>query len=159
MKNGDIILAEKRSMSACFNLYFISHSKKEYFYVLNKNLPIYTRIKEYIDTSYPFEDAEVSLRFSYKGVDIKEMDTPASLNMRDGDRINVTKMEELFFVCPNGIELKFQANFFSELNTFKASFAEQVGLDSSVFSIRFKYKGIQIKDNDTPRSLEMEDDD
>ena len=62
--------------------------------------------------------------------------------MKDGDRIIVTKMEELFFVCPDGKELKLKANWVSELNTFKALFSEQMNLDQNVFSIRFKYKGI-----------------
>jgi len=128
----------------------------------------------------------VCLRFNFKGALIGNADTPKKLNMADGDvieiyqeqievavtslrflldgmRIEPPQEEEYLKLRVVGQnfneerEIHFRVKSNTEMIKLKLSFSKRVGIPISC--LRFLFEGRRINDNDTPKSLDMVDED
>jgi len=128
----------------------------------------------------------VCLRFNFKGALIGNADTPKKLNMSDGDvieiyqeqievavtslrflldgmRIEPPQEEEYLKLRVVGQnfneerEIHFRVKSNTEMIKLKLSFSKRVGIPISC--LRFLFEGRRINDNDTPKSLDMVDED
>ncbi|KAI1285084.1 Small ubiquitin-related modifier [Halotydeus destructor] len=128
----------------------------------------------------------ICLRFSFKGMEVSNMDTPKKLNMADGDIIEIyqeqldvvvsslrflldgmkieTPAEEEFLklrVIGQNFneerEIHFRVRSSTEMLKLKMSFSKRVGIPLTC--LRFLFEGRRVNDTDTPKSLEMVDED
>ncbi|KAH7732154.1 CRE-SMO-1 protein [Aphelenchoides avenae] len=77
-----------------------------------------------------------------------------------GDNANAGGASEyikLKVVGQDSNEVHFRVKFGTSMGKLKKSYAERTGV--SVNTLRFLFDGRRINDEDTPKSLEMEDDD
>jgi small ubiquitin-related modifier len=128
----------------------------------------------------------ICLRFSFKGLIINNLDTPKKLNMVDGDAIEIyqeqlevavtslrflldgmriePQPEEEFLklrVIGQNFneerEIHFRVKTSTEMVKLKMSFSKRVGIPLTC--LRFLFEGRRVNDNDTPKSLDMVDED
>lgn len=113
-----------------------------------------------------------SLRFLFDGKRINDDETPKSLEMEQDDVIEVyqeqtgggadegeTEYIKLKVVGQdsNENEIHFRVKMTTAMGKLKKSYSERVG--ASITSLRFLFDGNRINDDETPKSLEMEQDD
>ena len=99
--------------------------------------------------------------FKFNGQEIEDEDTPGSLNMKDGDLVNVKYLSHLVFVFgENGNSSTQNTSFKKCFKDIKKDFIEDLQRwNQEAYSVKCKYKNMNIKDEDTPLSLNMEDGD
>ncbi len=113
-----------------------------------------------------------NLKFTLDGERLKDTDTPKMLELTDEDQIDVfldqvggsgedVKPEDSAITLRvregTGEETAFKVKKSTKMSKIFETFASRKGL--SVNMIRFMYDGQRIKAEDTPKMLEMEDDD
>ena len=111
-----------------------------------------------------------SLRFLFDGKRINDDETPKSLEMEQGDVIEVyqeqtgggadegeTEYIKLKVVGQDSNEIHFRVKMTTAMGKLKKSYSERVG--APIASLRFLFDGKRINDEETPKSLEMEQDD
>ena len=100
-----------------------------------------------------------SLRFVFQSHSINDDDTPHTLQMKDGDII------EVFLDGSVAIEVKdwnnkviyFKVKLTTQLGKLKNSWSERMGIQLS--RLRFVFQSKHINDDDTPETLKMKDGD
>ena len=111
-----------------------------------------------------------SLRFLFDGKRINDDETPKSLEMEQDDVIEVyqeqtggaadegeTEYIKLKVVGQDSNEIYFRVKMTTQMGKLKKSYSERVG--APITSLRFLFDGKRINDEETPKSLEMEQDD
>ena len=111
-----------------------------------------------------------SLRFLFDGKRINDEETPKSLEMEQDDVIEVyqeqtgggadegeTEYIKLKVVGQDSNEIHFRVKMTTAMGKLKKSYSERVG--APIASLRFLFDGKRINDEETPKSLEMEQDD
>jgi len=111
-----------------------------------------------------------SLRFLFDGKRINDDETPKSLEMEQDDVIEVyqeqtgggadegeTEYIKLKVVGQDSNEIHFRVKMTTQMGKLKKSYSERVG--APIASLRFLFDGKRINDDETPKSLEMEQDD
>merc|ERR1712050_666772 len=111
-----------------------------------------------------------SLRFLFDGKRINDEETPKSLEMEQDDVIEVyqeqtgggadegeTEYIKLKVVGQDSNEIHFRVKMTTAMGKLKKSYSERVG--APITSLRFLFDGKRINDEETPKSLEMEQDD
>merc|ERR1712200_254081 len=111
-----------------------------------------------------------SLRFLFDGKRINDDETPKSLEMEQDDVIEVyqeqtgggadeaeTEYIKLKVVGQDSNEIHFRVKMTTAMGKLKKSYSERVG--APIASLRFLFDGKRTNDDETPKSLEMEQDD
>ena len=112
-----------------------------------------------------------SLRFLFDGRRINDDETPKALEMEQEDVIEVyqeqtggasenkdeTEYIKLKVVGQDSNEIHFRVKMSTQMGKLKKSYAERVGVPIS--SLRFLFDGRRINDDESPKALEMEQDD
>ena len=100
-----------------------------------------------------------SFKFMFQDIKILKQDTPKSLGMINYDFVQVSELNSLEFVCNNGVVSTRLAYYSHTFGDLKKSFMEELMTNShgqdQVYSIRCRFKGKEIKDDDTPIDLGM----
>ena len=105
-----------------------------------------------------------SLRFLFDGKRINDDETPKSLEMEQGDVIEVyqeqtgggadegeTEYIKLKVVGQDSNEIHFRVKMTTAMGKLKKSYSERVG--APIASLRFLFDGKRINDDETPKSL------
>ena len=108
-----------------------------------------------------------SLTFLFDGKRINDEETPKSLEMEQDDVIEVyqeqtgggadeaeTEYIKLKVVGQDSNEIHFRVKMTTQIGKLKKSYSERVG--APITSLRFLFDGKRINDEETPKSLEME---
>ena len=121
------------------------------------------------------ETAEVgapiaSLRFLFDGKRINDDETPKSLEMEQDDVIEVYQEQtgggadegeieyiKLKVVSQDSNVIHFRMKMSTQMGKLKKSYSERVG--APIESLRFLFDGKRMNDDETPKSLELEQDD
>lgn len=74
-----------------------------------------------------------------------------------GDQNNDKEYIKLKVVSQDSSEIHFRVKFTTPMSKIKKSYSERIGVP--VTSLRFLFDGKRINDTDTPKQLEMEEDD
>jgi len=109
-----------------------------------------------------------SLRFLFDGRRINDDETPKALEMEQDDVIEVyqeqtggagddTEYIKLKVVGQDSNEIHFRVKQTTQMGKLKKSYSERVGVP--ITSLRFLFDGRRINDDETPKALEMEQDD
>merc|ERR1712029_258298 len=111
-----------------------------------------------------------SLRFLFDGKRINDEETPKQLEMEPDDVIEVyqeqtggagddagTEYIKLKVVGQDSNEIHFRVKQTTQMGKLKKSYSERVGVP--IASLRFLFDGKRINDEETPKALEMEQDD
>ena len=109
-----------------------------------------------------------SLRFLFDGKRINDEETLKSLEMEQDDVIEVYQEQtgggadkseyiKLKVVGQNYNEIRFRLKMTTEMHKLKKFYSEHIG--ALIHSLRFLFDGKRINDEETPKSLEMEQDD
>ena len=113
-----------------------------------------------------------SLRFLFDGRRINDDESPKALEMEQDDVIEVyqeqtggedsgnkdeTEYIKLKVVGQDSNEIHFRVKMSTQMGKLKKSYAERVGVPIS--SLRFLFDGRRINDDESPKALEMEQDD
>ncbi len=109
-----------------------------------------------------------SLRFLFDGRRINDDETPKALEMEQDDVIEVyqeqtggaaeeTEYIKLKVVGQDSNEIHFRVKMSTQMGKLKKSYSERVGVPVS--SLRFLFDGRRINDDETPKALEMEQED
>ena len=110
-----------------------------------------------------------ALRFLFDGKRINDEETPKSLEMEQDDVIEVyqeqtgggadeaeTEYIKLKVVGQDSNEIHFRVKMTTAMGKLKKSYSERIG--SPITSLRFLFDGKRINDEETPKSIEMKQD-
>ena len=116
-------------------------------------------------SGYELEGAHVNaVQFMCDGYRIESHDTPESIEMEDGDVINVSPARvstpgyvEIKVVAQDGNETFFKCMRTKPLINLMRAWCQQHGV--GLCAVRFTFNGPVIREHETPEDLEMEDGD
>lgn len=81
----------------------------------------------------------------------------AKANITSGDANNDKEYIKLKVVSQDSSEIHFRVKYTTPMSKIKKSYSERIGVP--VTSLRFLFDGKRINDLDTPKQLDMEEDD
>lgn len=81
----------------------------------------------------------------------------AKANITSGDANNDKEYIKLKVVSQDSSEIHFRVKYTTPMSKIKKSYSERIGVP--VTSLRFLFDGKRINDSDTPKQLDMEEDD
>jgi len=100
---------------------------------------------------------ESSLRFLLDGENIQATDTPLSLELEEGDQIDVIRAITLHVRDDYGEVTQFKVRSSTQMSEIFEVYASRKGVDVSSF--RYLFEGKIIQETDTPDKLDLKDED
>ncbi|GES76377.1 small ubiquitin-related modifier 1-like [Rhizophagus clarus] len=139
------------------NLRLRDYNNNEIVYRTKRTVPLKQLKEAYSKRNGPMIHAK---KFIFDGLNIRDDDTPDSLEMEEGDSIhvmNIITSDQQFIKTEAKVESRYRIRRNAPLGKLMQVHCERNELKSS--SLSFLFDGCRIKDDYTPDFLGMEDND